>query len=320
MIWVTWRQHRGEAFVMGSVLVLLAAVLVLTGRDMAATYQQLGVGGCLANPDLPNCHSIVESFRQQYGWLDGAVGWLNLLPALLAMLVGAPLVARELEHGTHRLAWTQSVTRVRWLVVKLALVLGVCLVAAAILTGLLTWWRGPFDHLGGRLAPGGFDFEGTVTLAYVLFALALAIAAGALLRRAIPAMVVTVAGFLAVRLPIELWLRARYQPWLAVTYDPSQPGVPSLPARGDWVLADGWVDRAGHSLSDTQAFNTCARGTFATKDTFFQCAHTHGWLDSIAYQPADRFWLFQGIETAIFVAAAAALLALAVWWVRRRLN
>ena len=35
------------------------------------------------------------------------------------------------------------------------------------------------------------------------------------------------------------------------------------------------------------------------------------------FQPADRFWLFQGIETALFVALALVLVA--VWLVRRRL-
>ena len=52
-------------------------------------------------------------------------------------------------------------------------------------------------------------------------------------------------------------------------------------------------------------------------DTVLHCTHAHGWLDATTYQPADRFWLFQGIETAVFLGAAAVLLALAIWWVRR---
>jgi hypothetical protein len=38
------------------------------------------------------------------------------------------------------------------------------------------------------------------------------------------------------------------------------------------------------------------------------------------YQPADRFWAFQTIETAILVGLAGLLLAFTVYWVTRRLS
>jgi hypothetical protein len=41
---------------------------------------------------------------------------------------------------------------------------------------------------------------------------------------------------------------------------------------------------------------------------------TMHWL----YQPAERFWLFQSIEAVIFATLALALVAIAVWLVRRR--
>lgn len=320
MIWLTWRQHRVEAYVVGGVLAVLAMLLILTGRDMASTYQQLGVGACLAHPNQnPNCGQIVGTFLDQYGFIRSAVGWLNLIPALIGILVGAPLVARELEHGTQHLVWTQSVTRWRWLAVKLALILGAALLASALLTILLTWWRWPFDQLGGSFAPAGFDFEGTVPLAYIAFALALAIAAGTLLRRAIPAMVVTLAGFLAVRLPIEFWLRPMYQsPLTSVTgADPTQTGT-SLISRQAWVINQGFADYLGHQVPDDTVFRACFSAS--TKSGFFQCVHAHGWLLSTTYQPADRFWTFQSIETGAYVALALALLGLTIWWVRRRLS
>ena len=45
-----------------------------------------------------------------------------VVPALIGMFWGAPLIAHELETGTFRLAWTQSVSRRRWLLVKMGLV------------------------------------------------------------------------------------------------------------------------------------------------------------------------------------------------------
>src|SRR5262249_30193792 len=149
-----------------------------------------------------------------------AIIWLNLLPALLGIFLGAPLVAREWEQGTFRLAWTQSVTRMRWLALKLSGVLGAALLATAALTALLTWWFAPLDHFGGLYFPLAFDLEGAVPVAYAAYGLALAVAMGALLRRVVPAMAATVAGFLAIRVPVELWLRPRYLPPITLTGAP----------------------------------------------------------------------------------------------------
>lgn len=320
MLWLTWRQHRGEAYIVAGVLALLAVVLIVLGREMMATYQQLGVGQCIANPNQnPNCPDILESFRQQFAFYAGAAQWLDLLPALLAMLVGAPLVARELEHGTHRLVWTQTITRMRWLAVKLALVLGACLLAYAVLTLLFMWWRGPFDMLDGRFQYG-FDFEGAAPLAYVFFALCLAIAAGALLRKSIPAMAAAIAGFLAVRAPVELWLRPHYQPALTTTWVPSVTTNPPV-SRADWQVYSSIVDSAGHQIGFQQVLGVCQPSSAGfTKGDLFQCMQAHGFLFYANYQPADRFWTFQGIETAIFAALATALLALTIWHVRRHIS
>jgi len=318
MIWLTWRQHRSELLIIGVILAALAAILIVTGLQISTAYQQLGVGACVAHPTQnPNCGQIIGGFDDQFGWLTGSAQWLNLIPALIGVLVGAPLVARELEHGTQRLVWTQSVSRARWLIVKLLGVFAMCLLASAMLTALLAWWRGPFTTLQGSFSPDSFDLVGVVPLAYMAFALALGIAAGTLLRRAIPAMVVTLAGFLAARLPILAWVRPYYLPPLTANWDPSQSLMSPI-SRADWQFSQNFVDTNGHALSDPQVYSACAG--VQTKGDFFQCLHTHHWLIALVYQPADRFWLFQGIETAIFVALALALLWLTVWWVRRRIS
>jgi ABC-type transport system involved in multi-copper enzyme maturation permease subunit len=320
MIWATWRQHRAEALVVTLVLAILAALLLKTGLDMASAYHQLGVGACLAEATRdPNCNTILYTFLGDFGFAISAVGWLNALPALLGLFVGAPLLARELEHGTFRLAWTQSVPRLRWLVLKLALVLGVALLASAGLTALLTWWFSPLHQFGALYFPLTFDFEGTVPLAYAAYALTLAISAGALLRRVVPAMAVTIAGFVAARAPVELWLRPRYQPPITLTGDPGK--VATMVPKTDWVLDNGWVDQMGHQVHTGAVLATCAPGqnSIDFQGAFTQCTHAHGWLMSITYQPADRFGLFRDIETAIFVALSVALVALTIWIVRRRI-
>jgi hypothetical protein len=321
MTWLTWRQHRGEALVIGLVLALLAALLLKTGFGMASAYQQLGIGACLAEVTRdPNCNTALYAFLGDFGFAIDAIGWLNVLPALLGIFIGAPLVARELEQGIFRLAWTQSVPRLRWLALKLAGVLGMTLLASAGLTALLTWWFGPLHQFGALYFPLTFDFEGSVPLAYAAYALTLAIAAGTLLQRVVPAMAATIGGFVAVRVPVEFWVRPRYLPPITLTGDPGQ--VDAMVPKADWVLNNGWVDQGGHQVHAGDVLATCAPGqnSIDYQGAFTQCTHVHGWLMYITYQPADRFWLFRDIETAIFVGLGVGLLALTVYWVQRRLS
>src|SRR5258708_37240424 len=133
------------------------------------------------------------------------------LPALLAVFVAAPLVAREVEQGPHTLAWTQSITRIRWFTVK-AVVLGVASVTAAVaLSVLMGWWHQPLDVLFGSGSWTFFDTFGPAPIAYAVFALALGLTASVLIRRVVPAMAATLFVFAAVRTPLT-FLRPSFIP------------------------------------------------------------------------------------------------------------
>jgi hypothetical protein len=186
----------------------------------------------------------------------------------------------------------------------------------------MTWWHAnAWSQLDGHMPPLMYDFEGIVPLAYCAFALALGIAAGVLIRRTVPAMAVALVGFLAVRLPMEFLLRQRFQPPLTYKQDILTVLSPTTqtPLHGAWHLGEGWMDSAGHQLADSTVFQTCDPRVGGTKVDLFQCIHNHGWLAFTTYQPADRFWPFQAIEAGVVVALAVGLLALAIWWVRRRI-
>jgi hypothetical protein len=122
------------------------------------------------------------------------------------VLLAGPFVL-ELENGTYRLAWTQSITRRRWIATNLGIKVGAALLVALAMTLLVTWWRAPLVHLEGRMDNSGYDFEGTVALGYTLFALGLALAAGVVWRRTVPALVVAFAGYIAARIFVDTWLR-----------------------------------------------------------------------------------------------------------------
>src|SRR6266508_599402 len=126
MLWLTWRQHRAE--VLGGLVLLaaLGAVLVVTGLPMHAAYTNQGVAACVAGAGVAeDCDALLEGFAGRYVGLGDLLTLLTVLPVLAGVFIGAPLLGRELEHGTWRLAWAQGVTRTRWLAVKLPLLTAV---------------------------------------------------------------------------------------------------------------------------------------------------------------------------------------------------
>jgi hypothetical protein len=314
MIWLTWRQHRAEALIVALALALFAAFLLKTGVDMASASRQLGLGDCLtraaATDDRGACDGLAQAFENQFGILSELSHWLSVLPALLGMLVGGPLVARELEQRTHLLVWTQSITRSRWATVQLALVVGMGVLVSGALLALLIWWYAPFAQLSGRFIPAAFDIEGPVWVAAAALALALGILAGALTRRTVLAMLLALVLFLGIRVAVESYLRPTYEPAITVTSSLDQKLTGSRSV-DDWIVSSGWLDAHGNQVTRI----SCSEGK-----TFQQCLQADGvTAQFVSYQPADRFWPFQWIETGLYLAISALALALTVYLVRRRI-
>ena len=196
-------------------------------------------------------------------------------------------MAREIERGTHRLAWTQSISRTHWIVVQVA-VAGAGVAAAAYgFTLLMSWWLAPSNQLNGLFNNDVFDFHGIVPIGYALFAFGLAALLGAAFRRILPAIALTLPIYVAARLVIQNAVRPHFIAPLTRTVSSNSLG--SSRFRNDWIISQSAPS-----------------------------AHAHGpSIVTEIYQPASRFWAFQGIETALFTLAAAAFLAITVWLVRR---
>jgi len=319
MIWVSWRQQRTETLIALGLLILLAALLVPTGIQMADAYHHDGLSACLGQNTSSACHLAVESFTSRFEQLGGLIGWFNLLPGLIGVLLAAPFLL-EFEQGTYRLAWTQSITRGRWITTRLALTTAAALFAAGALTLLMTWWRTPLDHFHARLETSVFDFEGSVVLGYTLFALGLALAIGVIWRRTAPAVVTAFAGYVAARLFVDSWLRQRYEPALTATW-PNTGRFAGPDLTHAWVLSEEPTNRLGHVVNlPFGLVGTCSRAISNHVRTISPaCLAKHGAGYSHAvYQPASRFWTFQGIETAIYGGTALTLILLAAWWTHQR--
>jgi hypothetical protein len=322
--WLVWRQHRQQALAAVVALLAVALFLVPTGRQMRAAFDDLGLGACLrATPQTKlvapdtGCATLSERFSGQFLGLGTASLLLLFLPVLAGLFWGAPLVAREVEHGTHRLVWTQGVTRLRWATVKLALVGGGVVLVAAAYALLVGWWIAPLnDATGYRFTWLFFDQQGPVLVGYALFAFALGVLAGTLTGKVLPAMAITLGGFLATRVAVALLLRPRFLPYRRRTY-PIVSGSPAEPNQlaGDWVIS-----RAVYSAQGVKLTPGSGSQALCDQTTAAQCLAKYGAgaYNQELFQPADRFWPFQGIETALFVALAMVLLLLAVHLVRRR--
>jgi hypothetical protein len=320
MIWLSWRRQRTETVIAAGMLLLLAALLVPTGIQMANAYHHDGLAACLGrdNPGF-SCSNALNSFRQRFDSIGNLIAWLTLVPGLVGVLLAAPFVL-ELEQGTYRLAWTQSVSRRQWIGVKLTLAICAAVISALVFTQLVTWWRTPLVQLDGRMDGSVYDSEGIVVIGYTLFALGLAAAIGVVWRRAVPALVVGFAGYFAARLFVDTWLRQRLLSPLSATWHFNGSG-PAGFAHG-WVLNQYPSDASGHAVR--LPLGLCARGAPIGQKKLFDpsglsdCLARHGYYMHAVYHPASSFWPLQIRETVLFAGVGLVLLGFTAWWTNRR--
>ena len=300
MTWMTWRQHRAAAAIGAVILAAIAAALVWLGVTARSNVRHYGLTTCLHNGT--DCTTAIAHLQRQYHWLPPVAASLFALPLLAGMFWGAPLIAREIETGTYRLVWTQSISRLRWISTKLALVLGVTATATLALSLLAVWAFQPLiPVLGNRFRGGWFDVQGIVPAAYMLFALALGACMGAIWRKTIPAMATTIVGFAAVRIPIHNLRRHLISPnikTIAVTIGNTivrrrGPEGDTLSAMASGLGPGDWI------LSQTPTgIPTSGPPTKGPPASIYR------------YIPAGRFWTLQSIEAAIFLVLTAALVAI----------
>jgi ABC-2 family transporter protein len=312
MAWVTWRQHGTQALGALGLLVALAAAAFGTHLPIESAFHRDSLAACVPPAARTGCDIIVPHFAGEFAGLVTATRVLMVLPVLAGLFVGAPLLARELELGTYRFAWTQGVTRRRWLLSKTALLAAGTVLAAAAASLVVMWWRSPFDTLQGRIGPSAFDIEGVVVPAYALFALALGVLAGLVFRRTVAAMTATLVAFGATRFLVLQFVRPHFMaPLHRVIAATATSG-----SAGGWVLDNTLVDGGGHQISPGREELAVIHAQQAGIDPHTYIV-TLGWRRIVSYQPAGRFWTFQLLEAGLFAGLAVALVLVTLWLVRR---
>jgi hypothetical protein len=317
MTWVAWRQYRTEIFWTLAILVALSAFLVPTGLEHHASFHDSGLKACLVG--ATDCSEEIALFSKNFHRLDKFSGWFNLAPIVVGLLLAAPIVI-EFEHRTYRLAWTQSVTRERWLATKLGLAFFGASTFSLALTLLMTWWYAPLDRVESSLA-GTFDLKGAMPFVYTTFSLALVLAVGAFSRRMTLSIPVAAVGFIAVRGLFGTFLRPGYLAPVEQITAVSGIKVPiAIPDRA-WILEETFVNAARRPLSDDQLFQLCRDKVMLEGDQLAaSCLEGHDVFSRILFHPVDRFWIFQAVEAVFFLTMASLLLAATVWIVRRRMS
>jgi hypothetical protein len=363
LIWLTWRQSRLQAASAAVVLAAFAVLLAATGPHLASLYAGSRIGSCQGS----DCAGPADDFLQQlYGSSltgassvdgTGTYGLLYLLgivivlvaPAVIGVFWGAPVIAREFEAGTHYLAWNQSITRTRWLAVKLTLTGLAAMAVTEALSLMQAWWATPISRAVAhgavttplamnQFSPLVFATHGITPLGYAAFAFALGVTAGVLVRRAVPAMALTLAAFAVLQVAMPLWVRPHLAPpdrtittlgSFASLDVPIDNGTLTVIPNGwdsqpeGWVLSSGAVDTAGEPVSAVPGacmqVMQVASGK-ASHTALLDCLASHGIRVAVTYQPASRYWAFQWTETAIYVAFALALAGYCFWRLRRRLS
>jgi hypothetical protein len=347
MIWLTWRQFRTQAWVALAALAVIAAGLGTTGLHLLHLYDANGIPACRLGGCGRDAASFLNAVQATAGYSDlyqACIAVLYVAPALIGAFWGAPLITRELDAGTLGLAWTQSISRTRWLIVKVGLIGLASMVTAGLLSLLVTWWAAPIDQADrlagsgqrvtfnavGRFTPVLFGVRGVTPVGYAALAFILGVTAGVLIRRTLAAMAASLAVFAGVQVAMALWVRAHLiTPLRSITpfnsanlteLSVSGPGRVTVAAKvnrpGAWILSNQTITPAGRPftgpgpaacVSDTGSFQSCQRelGTLHLRQL-------------VTYQPASRYWAFQWTETALFLALALALAAFCYWWVRRR--
>jgi hypothetical protein len=313
--YLVWRLHRNQLVWAGAALAALTAVLVITGVHMIDDYHR-ALADCAATN---SCGDLSGQLFRGDGAIFDVVNLTVVVPLLFGLFWGAPLVAKEIEDGTQNLAWTQGVSRRRWLSVNLGWMLLAAALWAAALTALVSWWRTPENALDSRLT--AFDIQGIVPVAYAVFAVALGIAVGTLVRRVLPALAVTLGVFVGIRVAVANYLRPRFMAPIHVITSIVVPGptgkiaLPGVPPHA-WLLNGGIVGPNGQL--DPPIPDACRLPLGKGFGVPGQCLAAHGLRQESIYQPISRFWPFQGYETAIFLALAVLAIGLTYWRVLRR--
>ncbi len=334
MIWLTWRQFRVQFLAGLGALILLTLYLLYLGDTIRGSYNS-DILDCVAANGCKLVDAKQRFIKDYTSPVQTAGIILMAVPALIGLFWGTPLITRELESNTHRLVWNQSVTRTRWLAVKVAFVGLFAVAVTGALSLVLTWAASRFDQVqGNRFLAIAFASRNVAPLGYAAFAFVLGITVGLFVRRTVPAMAVTLAlvGVIQFVIPIVARPHLRAPVKETVTYTTAVTtdyggflniGPNDAPLRIEGYSIPGalminssayLLDSAGNKVTSSQV-KSCLNGQEPIETQ--ACVAKQNLHFDVSYQPASRYWSFQWLEFIGFLALTVILGGLSFWRIRR---
>jgi ABC-type transport system involved in multi-copper enzyme maturation permease subunit len=323
MVRVTWRQHRNSLIGLLVLAIGCAIAMFLSQSSTHAAYATYVANGCVDNPVHGSCGTIANTISNDTTSFSAIVIALHVLPVIIGMFIGAPLVAREIESGSYRFTWTQEVGRTRAVLTTFALLAVVVTVVACLLGLLLGWYGHPFEVVGveSEWQSGLFDTTVVMLGAWTLFAFSVGTFLGALAGRIVAAMAATtvfVGGLLSVSFTYLVHLLLSFGAIASSKITSNGLGIGALndrdyvsgPPPGSWLVRGWMTGPNGHVLSQNTVWSTLSRAENATQKNFSNNA-VPNWLSLhhftywVSYQPPSRFWIFQFVAVVILVVLAA---------------
>jgi hypothetical protein len=300
LAWVSWRQYRFSAVGTAALLGAIALYLLIMGQRIRSGYAAVASCSLSASHLSGTCQIALMLFGGYHVWGEATAAALLAVPVLGGAFAGAPILARELESGTFRFAWTQGAGRTRWAIVRLVLPAVTLTAAAAAFSQLFGWFYYPFFATGdSAFGPQYFELTGIGFAAWTLAAFAIGALAGVLIRKVVPAIAAAMAAWAGLLLVTVLYLRPHYQAPLTVRTGQGTGAAP-------WVISQWWTGPAGQHITNEQEIIQLYK--------YNHPGYTH-W---VTYEPATRYWHFQFIEAGWLLVLSLLLIAGTIWVVRRR--
>jgi hypothetical protein len=303
LAWVSWRQYRTAAVGAAAFLGALALYLLIMGLRIRGVY----AAAAACSPSVPgeHCTGVFLLLDNDYFVIaEASAAVLLAVPVLTGVFTGAPILARELDTGTFRFAWTQGAGRTRWTLARLALPALTLIALAAAFSQLFGWFFYPWFAArefaqASAFAPVYFTLTGIAFAAWTLAAFAIGALAGVLIRRVVPAMAAGMAAWAGLLLATVLFLRRHYE--TPLTTSTGHTGASS------WVISGWWTGPNGQRVTSERQIIALLNG-----------GPHPGYTPWTIYQPAARYWQFQFIEGGWLLVLSLLLIAASIWLIRRR--
>lgn len=308
---VLLRQHRRSLWAVGALLVLGIGIVVglRIWVAVASSAERCADGDITRCGDGSYLSTYARSHTESYLASGGTA--VLLLAGLIGVFVAGPLIARELESGTYRLAWAQSASPAQWLAARLALPAALATAGMTVLVLVYRWgWSGirsnPRASGLSWFQSGIHPALGPTAVAYALLAVAVGALCAVVVRRTVLSMSLTALVLGTLMLGFG---KRRYELW---------PTVRAL--GGDYPSGDAWYTESGMlTASGNEIYSKDCIIQANSAESFRSCLRNRGGItEFVDYHPASHFWPLQLVETGILLVLAAAAVALAFRVLRRR--